>query len=378
VIYFDNAATTLTKPPGVAKAVAGAIGTFGSVARGACKPSLAAGMAVLEAREKVARLFGVPSAKNVSFVSGATEAINIVVEGLLEPGDHAITTAASHNSLLRPLYRKAEHGCGLSILPVAADATIDYAELESLFRPNTRLMFATHASNLTGDLYDIARIARICHEREVLCALDCAQTAGRVPLDMEGTAADIFVFTGHKGLFGPQGTGGLCLGEGVEVPPFMVGGSGTRSYDRHHPSQMPERLEAGTMNSHGIAGLSAGLDYVESTGVATINARVDALVGRFEAGVRTVRGATIYGRRDGSRGCGIVALNIGDMDSSAVSDRLNTEHDICTRAGAHCAPLMHRAMGTVEQGAVRFSFSPFNTEEEIDQGVAALRAIACG
>ena len=378
MIYFDNAATTLMKPPEVAQAVTYAIGHFGGVGRGVHEASIAAGLAVFEAREKIAQLFNVPSAKNVAFTLNATEAINMVVSGLLQPGDHGITTAASHNSVLRPLYRKGDEGCELSILGVSPEGKIDYDELEALFKPNTRLVLVTHGANLTGDVYDIARIASLCHEKGAVCAVDVAQTAGHIPIDMEASGVDILAFTGHKSLFGPQGTGGLCLNEGVEVPALMVGGSGTQSYSHDHPAQMPERLEAGTLNSHGIAGLSAGLDYIQRIGIDMIAAKTDALVKRFEAGVGTIDGLRIYGRQDGSPGCGIVALNIAERDSALVSGELSTDYGICTRAGAHCAPLMHEALGTVEQGAVRFSFSLFNTEKEIDAGVEALRAIAQG
>ncbi len=376
MIYFDNAATTLMKPPAVADAVAHAITSFGGVGRGVHEASLIAGMAVHEAREKIARFFGVSAAHNVVFSPNATEAINVVVSGLLDVGDHVITTAASHNSVLRPLYRMQDSGCALTVVPIAHDGTLDYAELEAAFRPDTKLVIVTHASNLTGDVYDIERIARMCRARNVLFAVDAAQTAGHIDITMEGQGLDILVFTGHKSLFGPQGTGGLCLAEGVAIRPLMVGGTGTHSYDREHPSCMPERLEAGTLNSHGIAGLSAGLDYIEHRGIQEIAAVTKGLSDRFIAGISAIGSIKVYGRRDGSDHCGIVALNVGETDPAIVSDILSTDYGICTRAGSHCAPLMHVSLGTQHQGAVRFGFSVFNTEDEIDTGIDALAEMA--
>ena len=334
-------------------------------------------MAVYRCRGQVARLLGGPDAKHVAFASNATEALNIVICGLLHAGDHAITTAASHNSVLRPLFRKQdEEGVELSVLPVAPDACIDYDAFDALFQPNTRLAVFTHASNLTGDVYDIARLAAIAHAHGALVAVDTAQTAGLIPIDMAAQGLDVVAFTGHKSLYGPQGTGGLCLAESVDIPAFKVGGSGTHSYDRHHPDFMPEHLEAGTLNAHGIAGLSAGLSYIERTGIDAIRARTQELAARFEEGVRGLPGVTLYGGHADIDRCGIVALNIGDVDSAAVSDALSVHYGICVRAGAHCAPLMHEALGTSRQGAVRFSFSHFNTDDEIERGIEAVSDLA--
>ena len=377
MIYFDNAATTMMKPPEVARAVADAIESFGGVGRGVHDASLSAGMAVYRCRQQVAQLFGAPDAKRVAFGLNVTEALNAVVGGMLGAGDHAITTAASHNSVLRPLFRKVdEQGVELDVLPVAPDASIDYDAFERLFRPNTKLVVVTHASNLTGDVYDVARMARIAHDHEAVICVDAAQTAGVVPIDMQADGIDIVAFTGHKSLYGPQGTGGLCLAEDVDLPWFKVGGSGTHSYDREHPLFYPERLEAGTLNAHGIAGLSAGIAHIEEVGVDEIARQTAALADRFEAGVRGLPGVRIVGGHGGIGRTGIVALNVGDIDSAQVADALGYDYGICVRAGAHCAPLMHEAMGTSHQGAVRFSFSHFNTAEEVDAGIAAIAEIA--
>jgi selenocysteine lyase/cysteine desulfurase len=219
-------------------------------------------------------------------------------------------------------------------------------------------------------------MARIAHAHGALFCIDAAQTAGVVPIDMQRDEIDIVAFTGHKGLYGPQGTGGLCLAEGVDLPAFKVGGSGTHSYDRQHPQFYPERLEAGTLNAHGIAGLSAGIAHIEEVGVDAIARQALALVDRFEAGVGGLPGVRVYGGKGGIGRTGIVALNIGDIDSAQVADALGYDYGICVRAGAHCAPLMHEALGTAQQGAVRFSFSHFNTTEEVDAGIAAIAEIA--
>lgn len=377
MIYFDNAATTARKPPAVAETVARAINEFGGVGRGVHEASLDAGYAVFQARQRLARLLGAGDPSRVAFMSNATEALSTAVRGLVRPGDRLVTTAASHNSVLRPLYRAVdEDGCTLEVVAHGADGALDYDALDAALRPGTRLAVVTHASNLTGDVYDIGRIARLARERGVLLLVDAAQTAGVVPIDMEADGLDLVAFTGHKGLYGPQGTGGLAVAEGVDVEPLKVGGSGVHSYDRRHPARMPERLEAGTLNAHGIAGLGAGLAYLEERGVEAIGDEVRGLAERFERGVRAIEGVRVLGGGGDAGRCGIVALNLGDVDSAAVGDALNAEFGICTRAGAHCAPLMHEALGTERQGAVRFSFSSFNTLDEVDAGIAAVAALA--
>lgn len=376
MIYFDNAATTMLKPPTVAEAVARAITSFGGVGRGVHEASLDAGMTVFMARQKISDLFGGPGAKHVAFASNITEALNIAILGLMEPGDHAVTTAASHNSVLRPLFRLQDLGeADVSVVSIAPDGGVDYDEFDAAFGPKTKLAVIGHASNLTGDVYDIARMADIAHSHGALVVIDAAQTAGVVPIDMAAQNLDIVCFTGHKSLFGPQGTGGLCVADGIDIKAIKVGGSGTHSYDRVHPDFMPEHLEAGTLNAHGIAGLLAGLTYIEEKGVDNIRERTCMLADRFERGVLDIPGIRTYGGGADGR-TGIVALNLADVDSSLVADLLNTQYDICTRAGAHCAPLMHKALGTERQGAVRFSFSHLNTEEEVDAGIQALVEIA--
>lgn len=377
MIYLDNAATTLHKPPQVAEAVLHAMTTMGNAARGAHSGALEASRTVFGTREKLARLFACQRADHVVFTANSTEALNIAISGLIHKGDHVISTDCEHNSVLRPLYRlEEERGVKLDFVPADRRGLVDYADFERLMRPDTRAVVCTHCSNLTGNILDIGRIAGIAHSRGALLIVDASQTAGTVPIDMQALGVDVLCFTGHKGLMGPQGTGGLCIRPDVEIDPWKVGGSGVHSYDRHQPREYPTRLEAGTLNSHGIAGLSAALDVILERGVADIQRAEHALMQRFYDGVRGISGVTVYGDFSAPERGAIVALNIRDYDSSAVSDELAVTYGIATRPGAHCAPRMHRALGTTEQGAVRFSFSCYNTEQEVDAAIAAVRAIA--
>ena len=376
MIYLDNAATTLHKPPQVVKAVADALQSMGNSARGTHAGSMAASHTVYDTRVKLAKLFGCPRADRVAFTANVTEALNIAVNGLIGRGDHVITTDCEHNSVLRPLYRLAdEQGVEVSFVPADRQGNLDYNAFEALMQPHTRAIVCTHASNLTGNLTDLARVSAVAKAHDVLLIVDAAQTAGACPIDMTALGIDVLCFTGHKGLMGPQGTGGLCVREGLTLRHWKVGGSGVQSYSRTHPTQMPTCLEAGTLNGHGIAGLSAALDFIAEVGVDAIHDRETALMRRFYEGVKDVPGITVYGDFSCER-MAIVTLNIGDYESGAVSDALSEEYGIATRPGAHCAPRMHQALGTVQQGAVRFSFSWFNTEQEIDAAIQAVRELA--
>ena len=377
MIYLDNAATTLHKPPQVMEAVLHAMITMGNAARGAHGGALEASRTVFGTREKLARLFSCRRADHVVFTANSTEALNIAINGTIHRGDHVISTDCEHNSVLRPLYRlEEERDVELDFVPADRQGRVEYSDFERLMRPNTRAVVCTHCSNLTGNIMDLERISDIAHRHGALLLVDASQTAGTVPIHMEALGVDVLCFTGHKGLMGPQGTGGLCIRPGVEIAPWKVGGSGVHSYDRHHPMEYPTRLEAGTLNSHGIAGLSAALDVILERGVEDIQRAEHALMQRFYEGVRDIPGVTVYGDFSVPERCAIVALNIRDYDSSAVSDELTVTYGIATRPGAHCAPRMHKALGTTEQGAVRFSFSFYNTEQEVDAAIAAVRAIA--
>ncbi len=375
MIYLDNAATTLHKPDGVTEAVIKAMNSMGNSSRGTHEGALDAARTVYRTRAKLGQMFGCPT-ERVIFTCNSTEALNIAISGTINRGDHVITTDLEHNSVLRPLYRlEAERSVELSFVEADRQGNVDYEDFERLMRPDTRAIVCTHASNLTGNHLDLERISAIAHRNGALLIVDASQTAGCFPINIKEMGIDVLCFTGHKGLMGPQGTGGMCIGEGVEIRPFKVGGSGVQSYSTTQPQQYPTRLEAGTLNGHGIAGLGAALDFIEQVGIDEIYRREHELMARFYEGVRSIEGVTVYGDFSRKRSP-VVALNIRDYDSSAVSDELSESYGIATRPGAHCAPRMHMALGTREQGAVRFSFAYFNTEAEVDAAINAVREIA--
>ena len=376
MIYLDNAATTRPKPPGVAEAVAEAMASCGNSGRGAHENALSAARTVFGVRWRLAGWFGCRRADHVVFTPNSTAALNVAISGLLGPGDHVISTDWEHNSVLRPLYRLRERGMGLDFLPADSCGQLDYGALEGLLRPNTRAVVCTHASNLTGDMTDLERMGSFAREHNLLFILDASQTAGTFPIDMDAQGIDVVCFTGHKSLLGPQGTGGLCVREGVEVRPLLVGGTGVQSFLETQPEEWPTRLEAGTLNSHGLAGLGAALEYLERTGREAVRAHECGLARRFYEAVREIPGVTVYGDFTREERAPIVTLNIGDLDSSEVSDELAERFQIATRPGAHCAPRFHRALGTAERGAVRFSWGWANTEEETCAAAEAVRILA--
>ena len=376
MIYFDNAATTLRKPPCVVEAVAESMCSLGNSGRGIHDSALSASRIIYDTRVLLAQLFGAESPERIAFTANATQALNIAIKGILDPGDHVITTALEHNSVLRPLYEMEERGVELTIISADPKGNIRYEDLEGAIRPNTKAIVTTHGSNLTGDLLDISLIGAIAKRHGLIYIVDASQTAGSFPIDVRKMHIDILCFTGHKGLLGPQGTGGIYVRDGVAVRPLLSGGSGVQTYLREHPPQMPTALEAGTLNGHGIAGLGAAVRYLQQTGLDTIRQKEQELMRAFYERVRKIPGITVYGDLSATDRCPIVSLNIRDHDSGEVSDALSSEYGIATRPGAHCAPLMHKALGTVEQGAVRFSFSHYNTVEEIDIAVSALRELA--
>lgn len=375
MIYLDNAATSLRRPECVVRAVTEALCSLGNVGRGAHEGSLSAARTVYDCREKLCRFFGGYDPNRVCFTANATEALNAAVFGLLSAGDHVISTDLEHNSVLRPLYRLEKEGMELSFLAADRNGLVDYDALPGLLRKNTRALVCTHASNLTGNVLDIKRLAAFCREQGLLFILDASQTAGSLPINASETGVSVLCFTGHKALMGPQGTGGLLLGPGVELRPFKTGGSGVQSHLKEQPAAYPARMEAGTLNGHGIAGLSAALDYINEVGLETIHDHETALMRAFYEQVSAVPGVKVYGDFSGDR-APIVSLNLDDLDSGAVADVLMTDYGVAVRSGAHCAPRMHAALGTTDQGAVRFSFGWFNTMEEVTAAAKAIEEIA--
>ena len=376
MIYFDNAATTMRKPDAVVQAVTQALCSLGNPGRGVHDAALDASRIIFDARRLLAELFGAENPKQIAFTANSTESLNMAIKGIINSGDHVITTALEHNSVLRPLYELEGRGAELTIIPADAQGRIRYEDFEAAIRPNTKAIVCTHGSNLTGNLVDLRRVGEIAKAHGLLFVVDASQTAGVFDIDVQDMHIDILCFTGHKGLLGPQGTGGLYVREGVSVRPLLSGGSGVQTYSRTHPAQMPTALEAGTLNTHGLAGLRAAVSYLQETGLDTIRKAEQALMWEFYREVQKIPGITVYGDFSAKERCPIVTLNIRDYDSSEVSDALAIHYGIATRPGAHCAPLMHQALGTVDQGAVRFSFCHYNTMEEIKTAVSALRELA--
>lgn len=376
MIYLDNAATTMHKPQVVIDAVVQAMNSLGNAGRGANEASLSAARIIYDTRDRLAQLFHAESAKRIAFTCNSTESLNIAIKGSLNPGDHVITTALEHNSVLRPLYEMQSQGVELTVIESDKRGCICYDDFEKAIRPETRVIVCTNGSNLTGNRLDIERVGKIAADHGIRFIVDASQTAGVFEIDVQKMHIDILCFTGHKGLLGPQGTGGIYVREGIELRPLKSGGSGVDTYNTHHPAEMPTALEAGTLNGHGIAGLGAGVKYIMDTGMEHIRETEQHYMWKFYNGVKDIPGVKIYGDFETEDRCPIVTLNIADYDSSEVSDELLMTYGISTRPGAHCAPLMHKALGTVDQGAIRFSFSHFNTEEEIDAAIAAIRELA--
>lgn len=378
MIYLDNAATTMVKPDCVIQAVCGAMKSFGNSGRGAHEAALGASRTVFEARQKLASFFGASDPTQIVFTANSTEALNIAIKGLFGPGDHIITTVMEHNSVLRPLYELEQKGTELSFVTCDPQGNPLYEQFSALIQTNTRAIICTHASNLTGNIVDIKRVSDVACENGLLLLVDASQTAGFLDIDVTDLGIDVLCFTGHKSLMGPQGTGGMVVRPGLVIRPLLSGGSGVQTYSKEHPREMPTALEAGTLNGHGIAGLEAAVDFIMQTGSETIRKREMDLMWRFYDGIKDIPEITVYGdfRDRTAYRCPIVALNVRPFDSAEVNNELLMTYDIAVRSGAHCAPLMHEHFGTVSQGAVRFSFSWHNTEEEIDAAIAAIKEIA--
>lgn len=390
-IYFDSAATSYYRPPQVAEAVVAAMQSMGNSSRGTHEEALAGARVIAQTRQLLDKLFEGEGPEQVAFTMNSTESLNIALKGLLKPGDKVVTTVMEHNSVLRPLYQLESRGVEVVYAGCCQEQSMGLLDMEGFLariRPGVKAVVCTHASNLTGNVLDIRRIGTACREAGAVLIVDASQTAGVLPLSMKRDFIDILCFTGHKGLMGPQGTGGICLKKGIVLEPLLTGGSGILTYSPQHPQQMPAALEAGTLNGHGLAGLRAALLWIEENGgIQEIYRKENALAKAFYRKVKTIPGIRFYGdyrsyeEEDGRKDicpesrvrAPMVTLNLGQEDSGEVSDWLAQEWGIDTRSGGHCAPLMHKALGTKEQGAVRFSFSRFNTMEEVEEAVQALR-----
>ncbi|MBQ7743580.1 MAG: aminotransferase class V-fold PLP-dependent enzyme [Lachnospiraceae bacterium] len=380
MIYLDNAATTLHKPDVVIDAVVKAMKTQGNASRGAHGATLSASRVVYDARVKIAKFFNFDKPSNVIFTCNSTEALNIAINGIIKAGDKVVSTDTEHNSVLRPLYHlQKTKNIDLQFVKADGKGVLSLDDFERIVDKDTKVVVVNHASNLTGNVNDIKSIGEIAHKNGAIFIVDGSQSAGTMKVDVKDLGIDVYCFTGHKGLFGPQGTGGLLVKDGIEIDAWKRGGSGVKTYNEDQPKEYPTRLEAGTLNSHGIAGLSAAIDYINEIGVENIHKKEVELTKYFYGAVTKIDGVKVYGDFSWENPllhAAIVSLNVKDYDSGEVSDALSNDYGIATRPGAHCAPRLHIALGTKYQGAVRFSFSYYTTYEELDAAINALREIA--
>jgi cysteine desulfurase/selenocysteine lyase len=376
-IYLDNAATTYPKPEVVYQAIERFMRDIGgSAGRSGHWRAVETGRMVYEARQSVAELFGVPDPLRVIFTKNATEALNIAIQGLLKPGDHVVTSSMEHNSVMRPLEAAAASGVTYSVVECARDGKLDPADLAAAIRPGTSLVALNHASNVTGTILPVEEAAAITKKAGVLLLVDAAQTAGRLPIDSAGTGIDLLAFTGHKELFGPQGTGGLYIRDGLDVAPLCYGGTGSKSSRLQQPEELPDRYESGTLNAAGIIGLGAGVKFVSSAGIDAIREHEVRLLERLAEGIAGLSGITIHGPADQRDRIGVVSLTLETLSPPEAAERLDTQYGIATRAGLHCAPLAHRTIGTLDSGTLRLSFSYMNTEDEVDYLLECLGELA--
>ncbi len=402
MIYFDNAATSWPKPPGVAEAMVQFMREVGAnPGRSGHRLSVEAARVVYAAREAVAALFHAPDPLRVVFGLNATEALNLALRGLLRPGDHVITSSMEHNSVMRPLRALEREGVELTVVPCSPEGFLDPADVVAAIRPNTVLVALNHASNVVGSLLPVGEVGRIARRCGLLFLVDAAQTGGAYPVDVQAECIDLLAFTGHKSLYGPMGTGGLVIGERVDVSrleplkrggtgglivgervdvarmtPLKRGGTGSRSEHEEQPDFLPDAYESGTANAVGLAGLEAGVRWVLEQGVEAIRAHEAALTQRLIDGLRAIPGVTVYGGLDAARQTPTVSFNIAGKEPSEVGQRLDEEYDVMCRVGLHCAPAAHRTLGTYPDGTVRFGLGAFNTAEEIDIALAAVSKLA--
>jgi len=379
MIYLDNSATTWPKPSSVKEAMIRFMEEVGAnPGRSGHRLSIEAARVMYDAREALSALFHVNDPLRIVFALNATESINLALKGLLKPGDHVITSSMEHNSVMRPLRNLEKSGIELSVIPCSEEGTLDPRDVEKKVKSNTRMVILTHASNVTGTLLPIREVGAMARAHNLLFLVDGAQTAGACPIDIQRDGIDLLAFTGHKSLYGPQGTGGLVVGDRVkekEMIPLKEGGTGSRSEFEEQPDFLPDCFESGTPNGPGIAGLLAGLQFVLKRGVDEIRRQEDRLIERLFEGLREIPGVELYGPENGSQRIATLSFNIAGRSPSEVSMRLEREFSVLCRPGLHCAPAAHRTIGTFPEGTVRFSLGAFNTEEEIDAVIDAVSRI---
>lgn len=377
LIYLDNAATTFPKPRAVLDAMVETYAGLGvSPGRGGYDLAAEAEELVRTARRKVADFFGAPDPDRVVFTANATDALNIAIQGAVGPGDHVVSTQLEHNSVLRPLHHLEEAGIiQYDLVPFDSAGFVDPGDIAGAIRPNTSLVVVSHASNVLGTIQPMEEIGRVCAEKGVPLLVDTAQSAGLVPVDMTAWQAGAIAFTGHKALRGPSGIGGLVVHPQVNIRSTKFGGTGIDSRSPIHTQTYPHRLEAGTLNLMGIIGLSVGLDVVKAEGLEDVHKRETTLLKRLCAGFSETNRIRIMGKQKGPS-VGLATVTVEDMDPHDVAAILDADFGIAVRAGLHCAPLVHKAMGTFPAGGVRFSLGPYTTEEDIERAIGAMEMIS--
>jgi len=379
MIYLDNAATSWPKPPAVARAVRDAIThSTGNPGRTSHRSSMDSAMLIQECRENIAQLFAINNPLRICFTANATEALNLAIKGAVSPGDHVICSSMEHNSVWRPLTALQKSGVAFSIAQADPLGVVDPVSVERLIQPNTRLIAMLHASNVSGAIEPVAALGRLSREHGITFLLDAAQSAGSIPIDVQAMHIDLLAFPGHKGLLGPQGTGGLYVSEKVDLRPLKEGGTGSESNSPHQPACYPDRLESGTLNLPGIAGLNRSVGYVLRRGVETIARSEARLTQRLLRGLVKIDGVTVYGPDLGVERAPVISFNIHGMDPVYVAAELERRADIACRPGWHCAGLAHRTLGTARTGTVRLSPGPFTRFAEIEKALAAIADLARG
>lgn len=378
-VYFDNAATSWPKPPETMAAMNRYNDIVGAnPGRSGHRLSVEAGRTVLDTRDITAELFNIDDPFQVVFTKNATEALNTALFGLLREGDHVVTSSMEHNSVMRPLRYLEKQGIAVTTVPCPSRSGIDPEMVQKAIRPATKLIVMTHASNVTGTIMPVREIGRIAKSHGVPFCVDAAQSAGALPIDVADMNISLLAFTGHKSLFGPQGTGGLYIRKGLEnkIAPLMAGGTGSKSEFEEQPDFMPDKFESGTPNTPGLVGLGAGIEFIMKEHIDTIRSREILLTKRFLDGLRVIPSVKIYGPADAESRTSVVSFNIGERMPSDVSGELDDSYGIMSRPGLHCAPSAHTTIGTFPTGTVRFSFGFFTKEDEIDYAVKAIDKIA--
>ena len=376
-IYLDNAASTWPKPPEVIRAMSECVEEYGAnPGRGGHKLSMKASKAVYGTRVKLAQLFGIRNPNDIFFMVNATQALNQAIKGFCKPGMHIITTSLEHNSVRRPLeFMKREHGVEITYVKPDVDHSVSLEAIKEAIRPETALIVVTHGSNLLGTIAPIAEIGRLAREHHITYLVDAAQTAGVLPIHVEEMKIDMLAFPGHKGLYGPQGTGGLYVRSDISLVPLLHGGTGGQSELADQPETRPDRYESGTLNTPGIAGLGAGVEFVLQTGVDTIREKEWKLTQLALEKLEQIQGVHVYGPERHTERLAVIPLTMDGVEASELAYILDQQYNIAVRAGFHCTPLAHETVGTSETGAVRISFGYFNNEEDVQTLIVALKEI---